>query len=61
MRAIIREVEDDFLQRCQLTCKLLKVETFSASRRHIPLSGHHLVGVRHTGGPTIVEYPLGHS
>ena len=50
MHEIAREVEDVFLQRCQLTCKLLRMERFSASRCHVPLSGHQLVSVGHTGG-----------
>ena len=65
MHGIIREVEDVFLQRCQWTCRLLGMETFSASRCHILLSGHQLVSMQHTDGHsgssvTFGSQPRGH-
>lgn len=50
MHEIVREMEEVFLQRCQLTCKLLRMETFSASRCHVPLCGHQLTSVWHADG-----------
>lgn len=50
MHGIVREVEDVFLQRCQLTCRLLGTEMLPASRSHVLLSGHELVSVEHMDG-----------